>query len=78
MIAKGFNAGYLLAQHRPALTEKLMPALKQSASSYNSGLVAGASQWQKEQAATVQPYQPRIGHAPDPSASNDHSQGIDL
>ena len=47
---KGFNDGYLLAEHAPAMVQKLVPSLL-PANDYVDGLVAGTQEYalEKEQ-----------------------------
>lgn len=44
---KGFNDGYKLAKFSPELFEKLKDSLS-AEKEYDSGILAGAEQWQKE------------------------------
>ncbi len=44
----GFNQGYVLAGHAPALMEALKPALDQSNNDYLRAIVQGADQYQKD------------------------------
>lgn len=41
---KGFNNGFLLAEHAPSLVQKLVPGL-QTANDYTDGLIAGSQQY---------------------------------
>jgi len=41
---KGFNNGFLLAEHAPGLVQKLVPGL-QTVNDYTDGLIAGSQQY---------------------------------
>lgn len=47
-IKKGFNAGYYLAQHHPALLDKLKDAIQEKDHPYAQGLLSGSGEYAKE------------------------------
>ncbi len=49
LYTKGFNDGFLLAEHAPALVQKLTPSLT-PANDYLDGLLAGTREFTLEQA----------------------------
>lgn len=47
-LKKGFNVGYILAAHHPALFDKLKGALQENENPYVQGLLSGSEQYAKE------------------------------
>lgn len=47
-IKKGFNSGYLLAEHDPALLNKIKSGVQDKDDPYVLGMVAGAEQYNKD------------------------------
>jgi len=48
---KGFNSGYLLAEHTPALVNKLSAAVEPT-NEYLNGIQSGAKQYEKDKTIT--------------------------
>ena len=47
-IIKGFNAGYMIAKHRPVLSEKMQKGLVGKENPFAVGFIAGAKEYGKE------------------------------
>jgi hypothetical protein len=56
MLAKGFNSGYTLARHNPALLNTLLSGVdaKNSSSVYVQGLAAGKNQYEQDKQHQLQ------------------------
>jgi hypothetical protein len=70
---KGFNNGYLLAQHRPELLAKVTIGLD-PANDYINGLLAGKKEYEKEkERITATPGKHEKGHQAQPTKDNNHN-----
>lgn len=49
-IAEGFNAGYIIEKHQPALAQQLNAAIESVEDEFFQGFVAGSQQYTKEKA----------------------------
>ncbi|MCB0518086.1 MAG: hypothetical protein H6577_09895 [Lewinellaceae bacterium] len=76
-IVKGFNAGYLMARHRPELSQTIQKGLDNKEDSYVVGFIAGAKEYERE-VSKPRTRNYKAPHLPQGPKSPDKGKGKDM